>query len=253
MKIENVHERLKENYIDEIAERVEFLKSKGYVILNKENTSLYHYTVDKGFISDGAIYEYITKIKNDVVNYFRVPVDDRDIINIMEEILPVVTEDELRGLDRCSNIMEKYTDEGNVKQELKNLKQIHKSRTSKINGTNYNDPTTQVEVLNAEGVVYCTTSNSWFSTSNFYQWNKKEKRFKKLTLEGIQQILFNYFKVTKYEIPYSEVKRNREKYIKDLINTDVPVKWNDYKSFKDDLEKHKKEFKLYNEIIANMV
>lgn len=251
MKVSNVHDELKKNYTDEVAEAIEFYKSKGYVVVKDRNSGIYHYTVSNGFISDVALYEWPVKIKNEVVNYFKVPVDDNDIIELTEKILPVITLDELRNLDKCCNIMKEYTDEDNVKTDLKELQALHKKRTSKI-GSNPKDPTTQAEALNEIFVVYSTISKSWYESSSFYQWDKKEKKFKKLTLDGVHELLLDYFKVTKADITYSDVKRNKDKYAKELINTNVPVRWNSYKSFEADLNRYKKEFKLYNTIIENI-
>lgn len=254
MKVTNVHERIKENYVDEIIERLEFYKSKGYILVKDRNTLIYHYTVEKGFVPVGAVFEFIAKLTDEAVNYFKVPVNDIDINKLIEKTLPVVTLDELKALDRCCNIMKEFTNEDDVKQELKELKELHKNRSSNLKiGSNPKDPTTQAAALNSEFVVYSTISKSWFESSSFYRWDKKEKKFIQLTLEGVHNILLDYFKVSKVEITYADVKRNREKYAKELINTEVPLKWNKYARFNNDLKKYKKELKLYNNIMETII
>lgn len=246
--------RLEQGYVSEIVEKIEYLKSKGYILVSDDSSErVYHYTVDKGFIDDGTIFDLIPKIREDRVNHYNVQLRDSDIANLTKDTLPLVSMEDLRNLDVCNNIIKHYVEEIEIEKEFEDLVVNQKERSNPdVSKKLYTDPMVQSQVLMNNFVVYCEDSRSW-NTTNFYMWSKKDDEFINLGWKNVLELLHNFFEIGNNELSLRDLKRNSDNLVNGLIQTNTPIRWNEYKKFKKGLENHKNDFKLFNRITSNFI
>lgn len=217
--------RLRENYLNEIKEYVEFLKTKGYVLIadfGTTNIRLNCYRADNGkFAPVKQLFEIPSFIKEKVPDYYKLDVDN-EILNIVNDVLPVLEHDDISSYLVYLKYSEGLIPVKELKHELKELKKVSKDLMTNIDVNSYNIPYVQADLLNKEFVIYNDSKKGL--EKGYYQYNKKSDDFKKLNDKDIVEILENGFNrnFSNFEI----VRNMKNVYLHRVVNSDLPTRWN---------------------------
>ena len=218
--------RLYDNYIAEIKEYLEFLKTKGYILLNEYGTTnlrLNQYNAKTGkFTPKYQLFELPVIIQENVKNYYNLDVSN-DILNLVREIIPQLEHEDLSNYLSYINYSENVIDEKELKKEFKEIKKISKNIDSDIDKSVYELPFNQAIILNRKGIVYYPVRDM---SRGYYIYEKSNDKFKKLNDNDIVKILEDEFKVKKFS-RYEVLKLMKESYMNYLVQTELPIKWNE--------------------------
>ena len=218
--------RLKENYLQEIKEFVEFMRTKGYVLIadfGSTNIRLNCYRADTGkFAPIKQMFEIPSWIKEKVPDYYKLDVD-KEIVNIIREVLPVLEHEDINSYLMYLKYSEGLIPTKELKHELKELRKMSKDLMTNIDVNNYHIPYVQADLLNKEFVIYNDSKKGL--EKGYYIYNKKSDDFKKLDDKDIALILQEGFGVGNFT--NFEIHRNMKNvYLHRVVNSDLPTRWN---------------------------
>ena len=250
----NLNERLTENYKTSIKETLEYLKTKGYVVstdINTEDRYISKYYVDKSdFFKVCWIHEtYDILIKPKVKNEFNIPVSQGEILSLILDILPFVEAEDLNDYKVYEKYESEFVDWNILKDELKDYMKLSKNISKDI-GEDFSNVANQGKVLTSKLIFYNDEIGTFSERKSYYQYDKKAKRFVKLNSEDIHKILLDYFNISPNSIKEADIKRNMRGTFTDIvINTPLPIKWNNNAKSESILKKYKKPYKKVKKIV----
>lgn len=250
-----LNQRLLENYLEEISEYLEYLKTKGYLISQNPSVSIdytiLHYNIDKvGFYQVCYVHEfYELFIKKNLENHYKIRVDNGDLIAMICDILPFVSSEEINNYVVYEKIAAEYMPIDDLQDELTEIIKLSKKLSKGIDSGNFGNPVEQAKVLMRENVFYVNSKIARISEQKkYYKWDSRKNEFHKLSDTEIHKIICNYFKVTENAINIRDCQKEmRDTYPLNVINNDLPIRWNKsikqqkrLKSLKKDYTKIKK-------------
>jgi len=249
-----LNQRLYDNYVDEVKEYLEFLKSKGYVLLNDFGTTnirVNQYNAKTGkFTAKYQMFDMPKFIKESVTNYYNFDVDN-DIINLVKTILPQLEHKEISEYLSYLKYAENPIDTKELKKEYKEIKKLSKNIDTDIDKTVFNLPFNQAIVLNRNGVIFCDVRDM---SKGYYLYNKKNNKFKKLNDTDIIGLLADGFNVSKNKFKTFEVlKHMKNTYMNYLIKTDLPKRWNENVKAQNIMNEYKDSYKSVKKVTDNFI
>lgn len=246
-----LNERLEKNYLNEIKEYLEYLKSKGYVIYTKrdsENREVYKYHVRKSrFVKAFELFELPHYVLKNVPNHYSI-----DIINTIKnmalDILPTLENNAYSDYLSYVKASENIGDDKELKEQLKNLKKEIKNNQLQDN-KNINDVVTQAYYLNKNKVVFVNVRDF---KQGYYVY--KNKNFIKLNDDSIRSILINEFKTHSNNLNKLQLnKYMRDDYKELLVNSTLPISWNAHQKSLNVLDSRKKGYEQVKKITDNFI
>lgn len=246
-------ERLYNNYINEIKEYLEFLKTKGYVLIvdyGTTNLRINKYYADKNkFVPVYQMFEFPSVVIENVPNYYRLDVNMK-IVNLAREILPEVSHEDLRDYTSYLNWMERLHDGKKLKKELNELKKINKSlEVTSIDKSLYEMPQIQGQVLAKEFIVYVESKTM---DKGYYKFDKSSNKFKKLNEKNIIEILENYFNVNDFQ-SFKILENMKTVYYNILVQSDLPIRWNEHVKAENLMKAHQDSYKRVKKVTDNFM
>jgi len=238
--------RLKENYLEEIREYLEFLKSKGFVLIAEYGTTnlrvnQYNAERDK-FSPKYQMYEFPSIILNDLPNYYNLDVNN-DIVNLTREVLPELNHDELRDYLSYIKAGAKVTDSKDLKAEFKQLKKMSKEMSKDLDKSMYEVAYTQAQALAKEFIIYNDSRNS---KKGYYQFNKDSNKFKKISDRDIADILQKCFNHNFNS--FSILPNIKNVYMNHIVISDLPIRWNQHFSSLDIMKANQKNYEKVKKV-----
>lgn len=219
------------------------LLTKGY-IRTPENEILKLNVFNNWF--DVVDIESIIKIINNYVpNFWNItPETQKEIINNnLIELLPVATKTETTNYINYYSINEKVINEKELKNDVKELIKENEKKHKSIFKGGYQAPEYQAQALINRNVFYCK------KTQKYYKYNDNENKFISLTPNEILNYIksdFNNLNVTKYDI----MDYMKTSYLFFVLNTDLPIIYNNNRTSFKLLESYKNSFEKINKIVA---
>lgn len=227
--ITEINQKLETNYKHDLKQFVEQLRSKGFIILvdDAENKHIYNYNVRLCEFVKSTAYNSIVAIvdamQKEITNYYAIQLDYSFYMDIVNDILPNITVDELNAFYHYNKAKKNIANEKELKKDFNELKNVIKDRTRKINSTN-DDVFEQMQVLVNNGIVSANVGEGFFTKIKYYQFNKKNNVFDEVTAEDIQQLLQ---KELKLDLNIRVIQKHMSKDWKTYgVNSQLPVKWN---------------------------
>lgn len=248
-----LNRRLYDNYMDEVKEYLEFLKSKGYVLLNDFGTTnirVNQYNAKTGnFTAKYEMFELPALILENVPNYYEFDVNTK-IVNMAREILPEVSHEDLRDYSSYLNWAEKLYDGKQLKKEFNELKKINKSlEVNSIDKSLYKMPQIQAEVLVKEFVIYVDSKTM---AKGYYKYDKSSNEFKKLNEKNIIELLENYFDVKDFQ-SFKTLAHMKSTYFNSLVKSDLPIRWNEHVKAENLMKAHQDSYKRVKKVTDNFI
>lgn len=252
-KINNINEvnkKLEKNYIKNLKEFVNNLKQKGFIILiddagnrhiNQYNVRLSEFVPSTKYTSIPAIADEMQK---EITNYYAIQFDYSFYIDIVTDTLPTITVDELNAFYDYNKAKKNITNEKELKKDFKELENVIKDRTRKLNTTN-DDVFEQMQVLINEGIVSASVGDGFFKKIKYYRFNTKDNVFDKVTAEDIQQLLEKELNISlNIRIIQKHMSKDWKTY---GISSQLPVKWNN------NLKYQKQLYELENNKLTKII
>lgn len=244
-----LNKRLYDNYIQELKEYLEFLKSKGYVLIKDYGTTNIRVNKYNGrknkFIPMYELFEFPTVVLNDVPNYYEFDVNTI-IANLTREILPELTHEDLRDYTSYLNYSERVHDEKKLKKEFQELKKLNKNMEApKIEKSLYEIPKIQAEVLIKEFVIFADSKGI---EKGYYKYDKSSNNFRKLHEDDIIEILNKYFNVSNVFQRFKILNNMNKVYLHQLLNSDLPIRWNEHQKASNLMKANEKAYKEVKKI-----
>lgn len=243
--MEDLNTKLTNKYLQQVKDYLEDLTHKGYLIfVNYDgNQSIYHYNVKANDYvkSNDTIMDIVENIQSDVPNPFYVYIDTMKYINMIIEIFPAISSDDIEQFKQYNKAITNIKEEKLLKQELKALKQEFKTKYREINSNSENVFEENQLLINNQIVVYET--KGLFRKIEYYKFNDKENKFNKVTSEEIQKIIAETFNNT---LNIRLVERRMKNEFADYgLQSNLPVIWNQNKEYQK-MIKNFKNCKLNN-------
>lgn len=240
-KINNINEvnkKLETNYKNDLKKFVEQLKSKGFIILcddagnrhiNQYNVRLSEFVPSTKYTSIPAIADAMQK---EITNYYAIQFDYSFYMDIVTDTLPTISVDELNGFYDYNKAKKNITNEKELKKDFKELENVIKDRTRKLNTTN-DDVFEQMQVLINAGIVSASVGEGFFKKIKYYRFNTKDNVFDKVTAEDIQQLLEKELNISlNIRIIQKHMSKDWKTY---GISSQLPVKWNNHLKYQKQL------------------
>lgn len=242
--MEKIKERLTSNYEKDVIEYLETLKTKGFIIVNNDlgNKSIYHYSTKyDGYIeSDKTITSIIEDIKtNEAVNYFDVDIDFNVYVDLILKTLPSVHADDLDSFRKYHIAKSKIIDSKELKKDLKKLEADLKQKQRPLLKNAPDDVIEQIQALINNNIVCTIEKATLYKKTNFYQYNKQQDRFIKVSPSDMQKLFTKEFNL-ETDINKRVIERNRAGMYVDLgFKSQLPVIYNDNKEYEVIIKKEK--------------
>ena len=249
-----LNERLYNNYIGEIKKHLEFLKTKGYVLIvdfGTTNLRVNKYSATgNNFIPMYELFEFPAVILEDLKNYYEFDVNNT-IINLSREILPELSHENIRDYFSYLNWSEKIYDSKKLKKEFNELKKINKNlEVSKIDKSLYTMPQIQSEALVKEFIVYVDSKGM---DKGYYQQDKASNKFKKLNDKSIISILENYFDVSGVFTSLNILQNMKKVYLHQVVQSDLPIRWNEHIKATNLMKDHEQAYQEVKKVTDNFM
>lgn len=245
-------QRLRDNYINEIKEYLEFLKSKGFVLMvdyGTTNLRVNQYNASKNkFVPRFEMFEFPNLILQEVPNYYKLDVTT-DISNLTREILPELSHEELRDYLTYLKYSESVGDGKQLKNEWKELKKISKEMGKDIDKSMFDVAYTQAQALAKENIIYVDSRNM---SKGYYMFDKGSGLFKKCNDKQIVEILKDCFKYDGFN-NFTILNNMKRVYMNHIVNSDLPVKWNNHVKAINVLESNKKNYERIKKVTDNFI
>lgn len=246
-------QRLYDNYVDEVKEYLEFLRSKGYVLMNDHgtsNTRLCKYNARAGrFTPTYQMFDVPSFIKDNVINYYGFDVDNT-IINLTTEIIPQLNHEEMSGYLTYIKYSENQVSSKELKKEYKEIKKISKNMDTNIDKSVIDLPYNQAIILLRKGVIYLDVRDI---SKGYYLYNKKTNKFKKLNDSDIIGILEDGFKVKNKFKRFEVIKHMNNTYMDYLVKTDLPARWNENVKAQTMMDTYKDSYKNVKKVTDQFI
>ena len=236
-------EKILINYSNDIGSTVEGLVTIG-IVTTKEKDLLKYDLYEKSFRPIG-FQEVKELILKDVPNYWNIKEEEVDVIikEKIEEILPIITLEELEHTSEYITAEANVLTDKELKASLKELLSKNKKRHSKINPKAKKNPEIQAMALVNEDVFIDYKLG-------YVIYNKEEDSFIKLNVMDLVQVLLKYFKYEGYELTPEDVSLfSKQFYPRILTKTDLAYKYNTNKVYKKFLEDFKEDYTKIKAIV----
>lgn len=245
--------RLTNNYKSRIIDYLEQLKRDGYCLAQDMDGNIYlmQYNLKNNrfnvISSIGECYHVLDW--KSIHNPFKISIDNIEFIDLIVNNFKTLQMDELHAFTRYVNNLEIYLPVKDLEQDLKNYLKLSDRIGANADKKNLCTPQEQGIAL-AQINVFYTGSDSKLSFSEnkkYYKWNKKNKEFIKLDSHDIRQLIADYFGKPTKEIALNDIeKAMRNVYNEIIVNAAFPVEWNKQKQIRKQL---KQDSKAYNKIL----
>ncbi len=240
-------EKLKQSIIKHYEEDIKQfikkeLKPNGYIITNKGICKINAF--NKAF--DMVEIDNIIGLINDhVANYWSVPYEmQKDIVkNSCLELLPMTTKDALDHYLEYVEISNKMIDDKTMSKSLSNLLKENKKRHKKVFKGGYQAPEYQAQAL--------VNNDVFISGKNYYIYKKEDDAFIKLGINNILYYLQQEFDNKIMATPYDIMDYCKVSYPFFVTKSDIPIKYNDNKTYKTKLNDLKKDYAKINKLVRD--
>lgn len=253
-----IKEKIKTNYCKQVQERISEMKKAGYVLGRDENTGetyLMQFNVnDFRFKVVSSISHAHNEINfNRIRNPFKIVLDNVELIDMFFNVFQTVNMKELDAFSRFAENKEIQTSAKELDVDLKKFLKVS-AEIGNSADTEMCTPQTQALALAQMNVFYTGREKGLriSETNKYYQWNNKDKEFKKLTAQDLQELLCTYFNKSKNELKVLDIEKHmRQVYPLMLINTAFCVEYNKQKKIQKQLKQDKKAYDKIMKIVAN--
>jgi len=253
--------KIKTNYCKQVQEYISEMKKAGYVLGRDENTV----TPSDVFLMKMDLNELRFKIVsrlshahseinfNRIRNPFKIVLNNDELINMFFNVFQIVNIKELDAFSRFAENKELQTSAKELDVDLKKFLKVS-AEIGNSADTEMCTPQTQALALAQMNVFYTGREKGLriSETNKYYQWNNKDKEFKKLTAQDLQELLCTYFNKSKNELKVLDIEKHmRHVYPLMLINTAFCVEYNKQKKIQKQLKQDKKAYDKIMKIVAN--
>ena len=212
-----------------------YIKTPGNKILKLDPFNYCFIVVD--------IESIINLINNYVSNFWNIaPETQKDIItNNLIELLPMATEQETEQYINYYNASKNIKNEKELNNNVKALLNQNKKNIKPVFKGGANAPEYQSQALINNNVFYCN--------QNYYKFDDKEKEFIKLNANDILKYVKSSFEnvnIDKLDI----MDYMKASYLFFVINTDLPIIYNNNKSKLKTMEHNKTSYEKINKIVS---
>lgn len=239
-------EKILINYSNEIGSTIEGLVTIG-IVTTKEKDLLKYDLYEKSFRPIG-FQEVKELILKDVPNYWNIEEAEVDVIikEKIEEILPIVTLEQLEHTSEYITAKANVLSDKELKNMLKDLLKSNKKRHSKINPKLKKNVTIQAKALVNEDVFIDSISKK------YVRYDKEQDLFINLSVGNLFNYLTKYFRFEGYEVTAEDLVLfcKADYYYPSVITkTDLPYRYNKNKVYKEILESFKEDYNIIKAIV----
>lgn len=252
MDLKEYNDKFKTDFLASVRAYYTALAGKGHIIIEYNNGKRYlcRYNattsefIKLSEIGAGVYMEII------VDNPYSVKYDQSEILSILLDCLPICTASEVNDFFKYEKIQSRKQDKKEMEEDLKNYLSLTAKLATEPPLDLYANAQAQAQVLMANDVFYTGRQGNKLSEMNkYYRWNGKD--FVKISANGLQKILCNYFAVTSKEIPINDVQKNERKvYSEILVETSFPITYNQYLQDIKQMKQYKKGHSKISKIFA---
>ena len=229
----DIYKKLENNYKNEIKQYLEFLQSKGYVLTpTTDGEQIYKYNARiNDFYKAYTTTDIIRDIQDKTPNYFDIGMTDSDYILLIEEVLPLVTIEDIDYFRAYNEATRKIKDPQLIEKDNKEILEHIKGEKKPVSKTAPDDINEQIQALINDGVVFCLYSDGYSLKKNgLFKYNTKSKKWDLLTIQDICIILENTFNK---EFDPISIKHHIKKIYRGVPTSTVPNTYNKQKEYRE--------------------
>lgn len=228
-----LYKKLENNYKNEIKQYLDFLRTKGYVLTpTDDGNQIWKYNARiNDFYKAYTTTDIIRDIQEKTPNYFDIVFSDFNYNELIEEVFPIVTIDDIDNFRKYNEAITKVKDPKTNEKDLKDLLTHIKKKKAPVSKTAPKDFNEQIQALTNEGVIYCHYNDGFALKRNgLFKYNKTNDKWDLLTLSDIANILEKAFS-TPFDT--QTIKTHLKKFHNGLIYSSVPYQYNQQKEYQE--------------------
>lgn len=233
-----IQQKLKKNYINDVKEYLEFLRTKSYIIcLNTDKYTIWTYNARlNDFYQKMTLTDLIRHIIANCKNWYDFVITYDEYTDLIFEILPIVPVSDIDSFRKYNEARKNIKDKKNLESDRKKLNKELSNHKRPVLVNAPEDITEQIQALTNEGVVFCRYSNGHTLKKNgLFKWNTKEQKYDLLTTEYICTVLKSVFSS---EFDAKTIRWRLKKYYSGLIQSNLPYQWNRNKEYENIIKEY---------------
>lgn len=248
--------RLRANYKSRIGEHLEQLKKDGYCLARDTdgNISVMQYDPKRNkFALISTLGEFHTVMDfKQIHNPFKFEIDNVEIIDEIFDHFQAVDISDLTSFARFEKNALESVDKKEIETDLKKLLSLSEKLGENADNKKPCTPHEQALLLARECVIFTgsDTSLSFTEIRKYYHWNKKQKKFVKLSPEDIKEMICDFWNLNHSEINVLDIEKSMRNIYPEIIVTEAfPVKWNNDRKIKREMKEDKKAHSKISKIV----
>lgn len=233
-----IQEKLKSNYINDVKEYLEFLKSKSYILtLNGEKYTVWCYNARlNDFYQKCTVTDLIRDIISHCHNWYDFVVTFDEYTDLIFEILPLVAVSDIDSFRKYNEAKKNLKNKKDLESDRKKLNKELSNHKRPVLLNAPDDVQEQIQALINNGVVFCRYSNGYSLKKNgLFIWNQKDGKYDICTTEYICNVLKSVFSS---DFDPQRIRWRLKSYYQGLIESNLPYQWNRNKEYENIIKEY---------------